>query len=118
VNYYCRQLGITLYKSPMPLAFSAPGALDYQAGELASSSGVYFTMPDNMEQVSPSPSSASPAERYQQLPSQQQEQEDGIRLLKPALGFKPAPTTRNHLIRARKSKSRKAALQSMGADGS
>jgi len=99
VQFYCRQLGIVCYESPIPIVWADEDTLD--SGMLT---------PGEEEQPPPSPAPGSVAE----APAEQQEQDD--KDVKPALGFLPPLNDRSHL-RARKSKHKKAVLRSMGADG-
>lgn len=96
VQFYCRQLGIVCYESPMPIVWGDQDSLDY---------GLATPGDEDQPPPSPAPGSEAPAE-------QEQDPKD----IKPSLGFLPPLKDRSHL-RARKSKSRKAVLRSVGADG-
>ncbi|TFK56013.1 hypothetical protein OE88DRAFT_1621194 [Heliocybe sulcata] len=99
VQFYCRQLGIVCHASPIPIVWADEDTQDY--GMLT---------PGEEEQPPPSPLPGSVMEV-----SVEQQEQDG-QDMEPALGFKPPLKDRSHL-RARKSRSKKAVLRSMGADG-
>ena len=97
VNYYCRQLGITLYNAPIPLAY-------------ADESGEILIAPDASaaDEVEPPMPAESPA---QEAPGEKKDKTVW-------LGFQPPPEDGIPSgMRPRKAKSRKAMLRTFGADG-
>lgn len=96
VNYYCRQLGIGLYNTPMPIC--------------------YVNANGNVVPQSPGQDNA-PLEGPSRPDLPELDTTDFPDLHKPALGFIPPAESRAHLLRARKSRSRKAGMRGMGADG-
>lgn len=99
MNYYCRQLGIIAYESTIPLAFIDPDSGEYVA-------------PD--PSIEPPP---SPAVLDDMLDTEPLEPEPELTRKVTLLGFQPPADKLHGGIRARKSKSRKAMLRTMGADG-
>ncbi|KIJ70434.1 hypothetical protein HYDPIDRAFT_105154 [Hydnomerulius pinastri MD-312] len=93
VQYYCRQLGITAYESPLPIVYADA---DTQR---------YTPPPPELNADGDVPSSPMDNSREAEAPP------------KNFLGFTPPHQQGSHLSRARKSKSRKAALRGIGADG-
>jgi hypothetical protein len=92
VYYYCQQLGIQAVNAPIPISF---------VGE--------------QPQIPTSPFSADTQADAVIDPVANEQLRS-----KPALGFappKPSTNEREQLLRARKSKSRKAGMRGMGADG-
>lgn len=87
VQYYCRQLGIIAYESPMPIVY----------------------VDSDTQQYTPTISETEP---YSQDDLHGTEGST-----KRFLGFTPPDQHGPQLLRARKSKSRKAALRGNGADG-
>ncbi|KAI0771961.1 Mechanosensitive ion channel-domain-containing protein [Trametes elegans] len=100
VNYYCRQLGITAYKSPLPVAYA-----DQETGELV--------LPD----MDATPAGEDDMEAPLESPAAQEPASAGA----PRgtfLGFQPPPEDGFPSgLRRRKPKSRKAILRTFGADG-
>ncbi|KAH9927138.1 Mechanosensitive ion channel-domain-containing protein [Epithele typhae] len=100
VNYYCRQLGITLYNTPIPIAFADPETGEFVAPDVVDTVGA-----DEEVERPPSPPPAphqgatAPAKRVWM--GFQPPREDGI-----PNGMRP-----------RKARSRKAMLRTFGADG-
>ncbi|KAF9224318.1 hypothetical protein BS17DRAFT_752270 [Gyrodon lividus] len=92
VQYYCRQLDITAFESPMPIVYADS---DTQRDTLPR----YFDADGEI----PSP------------PMDCSREAEGAP--KHFLGFTPPDQQGSHSLRARKSKSRKAALRGTGADG-
>jgi hypothetical protein len=102
VQYYCRELGIEAYEAPMPVDYA-----DYDTQK-------YIPSPMRDEPLSPG------AESMQELrtPPAQEEYLTRKESARNVLGFKPPQDrTPSELTRARKSRSRKTALRSMGAGG-
>ncbi|KAG1753685.1 Mechanosensitive ion channel-domain-containing protein [Suillus paluster] len=93
VQHYCRELGITAYEAPMPIAYADAGMQRYDIPQEAVVSDV--RSPDSPH----SPDAAT----------------------KSFLGFTPprdqSVRLARHLTRMRRSKSRKAAVRGVGADG-
>ncbi|KAG6813928.1 hypothetical protein H0H92_005777 [Tricholoma furcatifolium] len=93
-QYYCRQLGITYYESPIPVVYADPhkGLSTPQPPSAPTSPTVAedFSSPDNVEDV-----------------------EEPV---KPLLGFLPPASTRSSHLRARRSKNKKAAMRSTDAE--
>ncbi|KAG1715974.1 hypothetical protein ID866_1198 [Astraeus odoratus] len=85
VQYYCRQLGIVYFESPMPIAYADP------------SSRLHTLPAETGAEVDDIPDEMDTAPRN-------------------LLGFTPPHATASHL-RARKSRSRKAAMRTTGGDG-
>ncbi|KAI0637907.1 Mechanosensitive ion channel-domain-containing protein [Trametes polyzona] len=103
VNYYCRQLGIVAYKSPLPVAFADP-----DSGEVL--------MPD-MDATPAGDEDAEPFESPQPEPA---DRRDGSKDNQKTafLGFQPPPEDGFPSgLRRRKPKSKKAILRTFGADG-
>ncbi|KAH7931366.1 hypothetical protein BV22DRAFT_1027599 [Leucogyrophana mollusca] len=94
VQYYCRQLGIVAFESPIPVVYADPETQRY----------------------SPPPFS-SPADNGSDNAPISQQPREGESAVKHFLGFTPPHEQGANLTRARKSKSRKAALRGIGADG-
>ncbi|KAG6833603.1 hypothetical protein H0H87_004230 [Tephrocybe sp. NHM501043] len=95
VNYYCRQLDITFYESTIPIVYADPQTNRY--------------LPPG-----PSPPS-SPAAPEPTSPLNVGE-DPNAEQMKPLLGFLPPLATRSAHLRARRTKSRKAAMRGMAAD--
>ena len=98
VNYFCRQLGIVAFESPMPIAYADPDSHDFAA---PGSPSPYDDEYDYaMEPQTPAPHTPAPGSKSM------------------LLGFvPPSHTPIPGALRARKSKSRKAMLRTLGADG-
>ncbi|KAF9246905.1 Mechanosensitive ion channel-domain-containing protein [Melanogaster broomeanus] len=92
VQYYSRQLGITAFESPLPIVFADPDTQPYD------------TPPPDFEADSETGPPVDNSREADAAP-------------KYLLGFTPPDQQGSHLLRARKSKSRKAALRGVGADG-
>jgi hypothetical protein len=95
VQHYCRQLGITCYGSPVPYAYVDPNTHQL----LAEPVGAYS--PDEQQQ--------------QQGPLDQADEDAAAQQPLRTLGFLP-PESQRADVRARRSKSRKVMLRTMGAD--
>jgi hypothetical protein len=100
VQHYCRELGITAYEAPMPITYANPHTQGYDP---AQETVLPDTTSDIRSPISPRSPDAAP---------------------KSVLGFTPPQDPsqgshlhRSHLTRARKNKSRKAAVRGLGADG-
>ncbi|KAH7916809.1 Mechanosensitive ion channel-domain-containing protein [Hygrophoropsis aurantiaca] len=91
VQYYCRQLGVEAYESPIPIVYANQDAQRYLPPP--------FDSPINSN-----------------MPLAEQSRDEGPEA-KYFLGFTPPHKQGANLSRARKSKSRKAALRGIGADG-
>ncbi|OBZ76368.1 hypothetical protein A0H81_03665 [Grifola frondosa] len=87
VNYYCRQLGIVAYQSPLPITY---------VGQ------------EMMEVPAPTPVDE------EMEPSMEPEREQGRPV---TLGFRPPADKLSRNVRVRKARSKKAMLRTMGADG-
>lgn len=101
VAYYCRQLGIIAYEPPIPVAYVDPDTQEIMSypGEDEFMDNSYD--PDVLSQT-----------------SAQQPQPQSTGAHRPScLGFEPPPDGHMPGIRARKSRSRKAGLRAIGADG-
>ncbi|KAI0370172.1 hypothetical protein BV20DRAFT_944607 [Pilatotrama ljubarskyi] len=104
VNYYCRQLGITAYKSPMPIAIA-----DQDTGEVL--------MPDT-DLTPGGEEDVDPLESPAQEPLDSQRDRGGEKEKTVWLGFQPPPEDGIPSgLRRRKPKSKKAILRTFGADG-
>ncbi|KAI0663140.1 Mechanosensitive ion channel-domain-containing protein [Cubamyces menziesii] len=110
VNYYCRQLGITSYKSPLPVAFA-----DQDTGEVL--------MPD-VDAYAPGADDDVDAPLDDPTPSPTTGPVDGGKSTRDPkektvwLGFQPPPEDGfSSGLRRRKPKSKKAILRTFGADG-
>lgn len=91
VQYYCRQLGIVGYEAPLPVVYADPNTQTYKP----------MTSPSKDDSPSLGPTS----------PRNQDQAVKTARDMKPVLGFLPPLTDRSsHLMRARKSKKKKAAV--------
>ena len=89
VQYYCRELGIIGYEAPLPVVYADPDTNTYKP----------MTSPDKEDLSPPSSNLTSSGTR--------QRAQDKM----PALGFLPPPVDcSSHLMRARKTKRRKAAV--------
>lgn len=103
VNYFCRQLGIVAFESPMPIAYADQDTLDWAPG-------------------SPTPYDEEYGSEEPPLPQPHMPAAGGVSAGEKQkmtwMGFAP-PSDRPipGALRARKSKSRKAMLRTMGADG-
>ena len=94
MNYYCRQLGVTLYNSPVPLAWA-----DRETGELLAPAG--------------DEEADAPAEEPSPAMEPVDKKEKTV-----WLGFQPPPEDGfSSGLRRRKPKSKKAILRTFGADG-
>ena len=100
VNYYSRQLGITLCNAPVPLAWA-----DRETGELLAPDGAAEPLADEEADVPPESPAAEPVDSSKKEKTVwlgfHPPREDGI-----PSGMRP-----------RKARSRKAMLQAFGADG-
>ncbi|KAG6918222.1 hypothetical protein DXG01_015815 [Tephrocybe rancida] len=96
VNYYCRQLDITCFESPIPIVYADPETRTYAPPA-----------------PSPPRSPMVPEEPTSPLNVGEDPNEGQT---KPTLGFLPPVATRSSHLRARRSKSRKAAMRGMAAD--
>ncbi|KAF7978317.1 hypothetical protein HWV62_929 [Athelia sp. TMB] len=110
VQYYCRELGIDAHEAPVPWAF-----VDHDTHEIPST-------PSSAGFDIQSPSNESVADLGLDPEAQAQANADADADRKAAmrsvLGFTPPEDrTGSQITRARKSKSKKTALRSMGADG-
>ena len=91
VQYYCRQLGIICYEAPLPVVYADPDANTYKP-----------TTSSDKDDLSP-PNSNPTSSR----PRRREMAQDKT----PVLGFLPPPADRSsHLMRARKTKKKKAAV--------
>lgn len=91
MQYYCRQLDIVCYASPLPVTYLNPEAKAY-------------------------PSPSGNRDIIEEDPSPLNVGEDPDKKLKPILGFLPPLSTRSaQLTRVRKSKSKKTAVRGLGA---
>ncbi|KAG2119101.1 Mechanosensitive ion channel-domain-containing protein [Suillus discolor] len=97
VQYYCRELGITAYEAPMPIAYADANARQYNVPQEAVLPNIFSGVQSPDNQHSPDRSQKS------------------------FLGFTPPRDQGTRLTRAhtrvRKGKSRKAAVRGVGADG-
>ncbi|KAH7888056.1 Mechanosensitive ion channel-domain-containing protein [Phlebopus sp. FC_14] len=91
VQYYCRQLGIVAYESPLPIVYADPDTQQY-------------TLPAEFDVVGDSSSSQKEISEAEATP-------------KSFLGFTPPSQQDSQAMRVRKSRSRKVALRGIGADG-
>ncbi|KII95947.1 hypothetical protein PLICRDRAFT_34903 [Plicaturopsis crispa FD-325 SS-3] len=118
VNHYCRQLGIVAYTSPQPIVYADPDTQLWEPSTPLSpdnDNDSHNNDNDNNENRDGerSPSGGSFNLNYEERLDREDEAPRG----KPLLGFMPPPLNKTELTRARKSKSRKAAARSTGADG-
>jgi hypothetical protein len=91
VQYYCRQLGIIGYEAPLPVVYADPDTNTYKP-----------TTSPGKEDLSPPSSNPTPSRTRQRGMAQDK---------MPVLGFLPPPADHStHLMRARKTKRRKAAV--------
>ncbi|KAF8897125.1 Mechanosensitive ion channel-domain-containing protein [Infundibulicybe gibba] len=95
VQYFCRQLDIVGYESPMPIAYCDPAAQSYQPSPPASPA-VHEPDGENTRNV-----------------KSEQEAEREAKEMKPSLGFLPPLATRESHLRARKSKGKKAMMRGL-----
>ena len=106
MHYYCRELGIEAYEAPIPVEFA-----DNNTQKFTPSS----PLQEGYDPISPG---AGSMQEFETGPAEQEEilmRKHGVRNV---LGFKPPRDLKpSELTRARKSKGRKTALRSMGADG-
>jgi len=96
VQHYCRELGIIAYEAPMPVTYANPDTQQYDPGQEA-------VLPDTASEIRSPVSARSPGAAPKSF-----------------LGFTPpdqASRLNRHLTRVRKSKSSKAAVRGVGADG-
>lgn len=101
VNYYCRQLGITAYEAPLPVHYADADTQDLMQPEDGYMDDDYDNDAQSTQGLQP------PADGQPQ-----------IEVHRPmTLGFQPPPDKPMPGIRARKSKSKKALLRAVGADG-
>lgn len=90
VQYYCRQLGIVCYEAPLPVVYADPNTKTYNPK----------TSPDKEESSSPNPKPTTSRMRQRETAQD-----------RTFLGFRPPPVDRSsHLMRARKTKKKKAAV--------
>lgn len=93
VQYYCRQLGIECYEAPLPVVYADPDTKTYKP----------TTSPDKDDLSPPNHNSTPSRTRQREMPRD-----------KTVLGFLPPPADHSshssHLMRARKTKKRKAAV--------
>ncbi|PPQ68772.1 hypothetical protein CVT24_007714 [Panaeolus cyanescens] len=102
VQYYCRQLGITAYQSPQPIVFTDPSTRAYNPAT-----------PGPEDPLSPVAEAHLSPEEKQRKEEEVKEAEIDAKKMKASLGFLPPLAYRSsHLVRARRSKNRKA---NMGA---
>lgn len=107
VQHYCNQLGITGYEAPLPVVYADPRTKTYNPEKKQSppQSPVSATFGDSTK-----PEESTPLERARRE-AEMQEIERAAKGMKPSLGFLPPLANRETTLRARKSKSRKAALR-------
>ncbi|KAH8106287.1 Mechanosensitive ion channel-domain-containing protein [Cristinia sonorae] len=102
VNYFCRQLGIVAYQSPMPITFADQDTLEWAPGSPTPYDDEYER--DESEFPLPQPTMHGAV-------GQTGQKTVWLGFMPPS--DKPIPGA----LRARKSKSRKAMLRTLGADG-
>ncbi|KAF8351314.1 Mechanosensitive ion channel-domain-containing protein [Amanita rubescens] len=94
VHYYCRQLGIVFHETPLPIAITDEHGRS-PSPSVHSEDNISVPVPDSDEATVPS------VEQKIREPD----------FTKPILGFRPPASARTSGLKARKSKSRKAALR-------
>ncbi|KAF9535054.1 Mechanosensitive ion channel-domain-containing protein [Crepidotus variabilis] len=101
VQYYSRELGIIGWEAPLPIVYADPKTKTYQPS--AAHDDAFLSMMD--------PDDLSAAEQQSLSREETLETEKAAQEMKPTLGFLPPLGVRsNHLLRARKSRNRKANL--------
>ncbi|KAF9057504.1 hypothetical protein BJ165DRAFT_1397760 [Panaeolus papilionaceus] len=102
VQYYCRQLGITAYESPLPVLFADPTTRNYNQ-----------TSPPPDDIISPTADAHLSPEEQRLKEEEVKEAEIDAKKMKASLGFLPPLAYRStRIVRARRSRNRKA---NMGA---
>ncbi|KAF9468793.1 hypothetical protein BDZ94DRAFT_1279344 [Collybia nuda] len=97
VQYYCRELNITCFESPIPIVYADPESQTYRPSS----------------PTSPSAQDTIPPITEQQRSEDAEEADRAAKTMQPVMGFLPPLTARASNLRARKSKSRKTVLRKM-----